>query len=126
MKLKLWQFEYDFDRDDAKIVVPIILLALAICFTQLDSALLICAGVIYYAIYFFGAQACAATKERIQQYKMRCPNCRDRKIILQGYEGYKSDEHYPYYLCDNCGTTSILTDGGLLQINPPRQKVQSF
>jgi hypothetical protein len=26
MKIKLWQWEYDFDKEDAKIVVPLILL----------------------------------------------------------------------------------------------------
>jgi hypothetical protein len=30
MKIKFWQFEYEFDRDDAKIVVPIALLLVAI------------------------------------------------------------------------------------------------
>jgi len=30
MKIKLWQLEYDFDKEDAKIVVPLILLLLGI------------------------------------------------------------------------------------------------
>ena len=55
-------------------------------------------------------------RARITKAKMRCPKCKNRKIILQGYQSYKSDEQYPYYFCDNCKTTSILTDGGLLQI----------
>ena len=55
-------------------------------------------------------------KGYIAKLKMRCPHCKNRKIILQGYQEYKSDEHYPYYFCDNCKTTSILTEGGLLPI----------
>jgi hypothetical protein len=47
---------------------------------------------------------------------MRCPHYKNRKIILQGYQGYKSDEQYLYYFCDACETTSILTGGGLLKI----------
>lgn len=47
---------------------------------------------------------------------MRCPECKNEKIILQGYQSYKGDEHYPYYFWDSCKTTSILTDGGLLKI----------
>jgi hypothetical protein len=36
MKIKFWQFEYDFDRDDAKIIVPMILLLVAISATTLN------------------------------------------------------------------------------------------
>jgi hypothetical protein len=116
MKLKLWQFEYDFDRDDAKIVVPIILLVLAVLKTDLSPVLLIGLTAGYYLLYFFLANAVAAIKNGLLKLKMRYPKCGNRKIILQGYQEYKSDELYSYYFCDQCKTTSILTDGGLLQI----------
>jgi ribosomal protein S27E len=116
MKIKLWQFEYDFDRDDAKIIVPIILLVIAVWTTNLNPILLIGLVVAYYLLYFFMSDAIAGIKGHMARLKMRCPKCKNRKIILQGYQGYKSDEEYPYYYCDDCGTTSILTNGGLLKI----------
>jgi hypothetical protein len=116
MKIKFWQFEYDFDRDDAKIIVPTILLVVAVAKTSLNPILLISLAAFYYLLYFFMAYAVAAVKGCIAKLKMRCPKCKNRKIILQGYQSYKSDEEYPYYYCDDCGTTSILTGGGLLKI----------
>ncbi len=116
MKIKFWQFEYDFDRDDAKIVIPVILLLAAISATNLDPVWLIGSTAIYYLLYFFMMDAVAAVKSQLVKLKMRCPKCKNRKIILQGYQAYKSDEHYAYYFCDNCKTTSILTDAGLLKI----------
>lgn len=120
MKLKIWQFEYDFDRDDAKIVIPIILLLAAISVTTLNPIFLLAATAAYYLLYFFMMDAVAAVKGYVTKLKMRCPKCKNRKIILQGYETYKSDEYYAYYFCDECGTTSILTDGGLHELNKPR------
>jgi predicted RNA-binding Zn-ribbon protein involved in translation (DUF1610 family) len=116
MKIKFWKFEYDFDRDDAKIIIPIILLLAAIAVTNLNPILLLGLAATYYLLYFFLMDAVTAIKGYVSRPRMRCPKCGSKKIILQGYQSYKSDELYAYYFCDNCKTTSILTDGGLLQI----------
>ncbi len=116
MKIKFWQFEYDFDRDDAKIVIPIAILLIAISVTNINPVWILAVIVTYYLLYFFSESAFKTVKGYIVKRNMRCPNCKSRKIILQGYQGYKSDEHYAHYFCDACETTSILTDGGLLQI----------
>ncbi|MEO6840950.1 MAG: hypothetical protein ABI192_09295 [Bradyrhizobium sp.] len=116
MKIKLWEFEYDFDRDDAKIVVPIALLVIAITTTRINPLWFLAAITAYYLLYFFSEPTLDAVRAYIAKRRMRCPHCKNRKIILQGYQGYKSDEHYPYYFCDSCNATSILTGGGLLQI----------
>jgi hypothetical protein len=116
MKIKLWTFEYEFDRDDAKIVVPIILLALAFSFTSIDRTALLAVAVAYYLIYFFAAKAVESIERWREQLKMRCPKCKNRKIYLQGYDTYNSDAHHPYYFCDSCKTTSVLTDRGMLKI----------
>ena len=116
MKIKLWQFEYDFDRDDAKIIVPIILLLMAISVTNLNPLWLLGLATVYYLLYFFLMDMVEGVKAYVAKTKMRCPKCKNRKIFLQGYQGYKSDEQHAYYFCDSCKTTSILTDGGLLQI----------
>ena len=116
MKIKFWTFEYDFDRDDAKIVVPIALLGIAISVTNVNPIWLLAIIVTYYLLYFFSGDAAEFIRAYVERQKMRCPHCKNRKIILQGYQGYKSDEQYPYYFCDSCETTSVLTDGGLLKI----------
>ena len=117
MKIKFWQFEYDFDKDDAKIVIPVILLLIAIITTRINPALLIGVAAIYYFLYFFSGVISNSIISIIPKPKLKCPRCRNRKIILQGYDTYKSDEYYPYYLCTGCGTTSVLTQGGLLDVN---------
>jgi hypothetical protein len=38
MKIKFLQAEYDFDKDDAKIVVPLLLLMLALTFSRLNRS----------------------------------------------------------------------------------------
>jgi hypothetical protein len=116
MKIKFWHFEYDFDRDDAKIVIPVALLVIAISVTSINPIWLLGAIVAYYLLYFFSGSVIEVIQGYIARQKMRCPHCKNRKIILQGYQGYKSDEQYPYYFCDACETTSILTGGGLLKI----------
>lgn len=116
MKLKFWQFEYDFDKEDAKIVVPIILLLIALSFTTFDRQILVLLTAFYYLLYFFLREAVSGIKSLIPTPKLKCPKCKNRKIILQGYQGYKSDEQYAHYFCTDCGQTSILTDGGLLPV----------
>ena len=37
MKLKFWQFEYEFDKDDAAIVVPLILVILCLAYTKIQK-----------------------------------------------------------------------------------------
>jgi hypothetical protein len=116
MKIKFWKFEYDFDHDDAKIVVPIALLLISVSVTSVNPLWLLAAAAANYLLYFYLESAVKVTQAYIARRKLRCPHCKNRKIILQGYQGYKSDEHYPHYFCDSCETTSILTDGGLVKI----------
>ena len=117
MKIKAWQFEYEFDRDDAKIVIPIVLLLTAISATAVNPMWWLATLTIYCLLYFFAGTAIDAARTFLAKRNMRCPSCKNRKIFLQGYQGYKSDEQYPYYFFDSCETTAILTDGGLLKIS---------
>ncbi len=109
MKIKIWQFEYDFDKDDAKIVMPFALVALAIAFSKKNSIIFISLGSIYYLVYFFSNKL----SDLIKKIKFRCPKCKSRKLILQGYQTHHSDELHAFYLCTDCKTTSIQTEGGL-------------
>ena len=84
--------------------------------TTLNLVWLLGFASIYYLLYSFLRDTIEIIKGYIIKMKMRCPNCKNRKIFLQGYQGYKSDEQHAYYYCDDCKTISILTDGGLLKI----------
>ena len=119
MKLKLWQWEYDFDKEDAQIVVPLILLLLGLAFTALPKAALWAGGVTYYLLYFF-LPPCFATLKRMAArgwhwMRFRCPYCKSRDVFLQRYEGYHSDEAYGFYLCNQCGNTSVEVRDRLLK-----------
>src|SRR5277367_4699717 len=116
MKIKFWQLEYDFDKDDARIVVPLILLLLGLAITQLNKKALWGGAVAYYLLYFFMGSLFRALKELFLRSRtwlhawrfFRCPYCKSRDVILQGYQGYHSDEQYAFHLCNTCRETSVL------------------
>ena len=118
VKIELWQFKYDFDKDDAKIVIPVLLLALGLAFTPLNKSWLWSGAVVYYVLYFFLKPfwiALGGLFEKIHHWWMfRCPFCKSRDVFLQGYGGYHSDEFYGWHLCNHCGETVILLHSGKL------------
>ena len=113
MKIKFGIFKYEFDKDDAKIVIPVILILIAIVATNLDRTIMLLGVTSYYLLYFFLSDFLKKLKNLFPKPKLKCLKCNSRKIILQGYDTYKSDEHHAFYLCTKCKTTSILTEGGL-------------
>ncbi len=119
MKIKLWQWEYDFDKGDAEIVVPLVLLLLGLAFTPLNKAWLWSGGVGYYLLYFF-LKPCMLEVKRLlgslyHWWIFRCPYCKSREVILQGYEGYHSDEQYAFHMCNQCRETSVLVNEKLVK-----------
>ena len=119
MKIKLWQFEYDFDKEDAKIVVPLVLLPLGLAFTQLKKEALWIGAVAYYLLYFFIKPCFLGLKGLVAGIRtwlfFRCPYCKSREVVLQGYQGYHSDECYAFYLCNQCRETSVLVNERLIK-----------
>jgi hypothetical protein len=119
VKIKLWQFEYDFDKNDAKIVVPLILLVLGLAFTTLNKTALWVGGVAYYLLYFFIREGLAGLWGMLSRLRswwlFRCPSCKSREIIMQGYQGYHSDELYAFYLCNRCRDTSVMVNDKLIK-----------
>jgi len=120
MKIELWQFKYDFDKEDAQIVIPVLLLALGLAFTPINKAALWSGAVIYYALYFFLKPTVVALKDHLfapirQWLFFRCPHCKSRDVFLQGYQGYHSDEQYAFHRCNKCGQTSVLVGQRLLK-----------
>jgi len=125
MKIKLWQFEYDFDKEDAKIVIPVLLLALGLAFTPLNKSALWSGFVVYYLLYFFLMPFLIALQDHLfipvrHWLFFRCPYCKSRDVFLQGYEGYHSDELYAWHLCNHCGETLILINDRLIKPGPDR------
>jgi hypothetical protein len=124
MKIKILQSEWDFDKDDAKIVVPIALLLLGVTLTQVKKEWLLSAAVIYYALYFFLTPSLRTLKNSfiepvLRWISFRCPHCRSRDIFEQGLQKYHGDVPYYWHLCNHCGQTSILlTSGRLIKPGP--------
>ena len=119
MKLKLWQWEFDFDKEDAQVVFPLILLLLGLFFTHLRREWIWSGAVVYYLLFFFLKPSLLALRESLlrmrHQWLFRCPYCKSREVILQGYQGYHSDEQYAYHLCNKCRETSILVNQRLIK-----------
>lgn len=111
MKIKLWQLEYDFDKEDAKIVVPLILLLLGMTLTQLRKDWMLGGVAAYYLLYFF-LPPCIATLKRLvvwvrHRFAFRCPYCKSRELILQGMQEFHGDIPYDHYFCNRCRETSV-------------------
>lgn len=124
MKFKLWHWEYEFDRGDAEVVFPLILLILGLTLTPLNKIWLWGGTVGYYLLYFFVKRFFVGLKKLVVEFQhwrsFRCPYCRSRDIFLQGYQGYHSDEQYAIHLCNDCKETSVLVhhSGRLIKANP--------
>jgi hypothetical protein len=112
MKIKLWRWELDFDKEDAKIVIPLVLLLLGLVFTRLNKEALWGGAVAYYLLYFFLRELVA--RVRLWLF-FRCPYCKSREVLLQGYQGYHSDEQYAYHLCNRCRKTSVMVNERLIK-----------
>ena len=79
MKIKFWNFEYDFDRDDAKVVVPILLMVIAISVSSVNPLWWLTAAAAYYVLYFFSGSAVEAIRGYIAKRKMRMPTMQKPK-----------------------------------------------
>jgi hypothetical protein len=131
MKIKIGTWgEYDFDKEDAKIVVPLILLLLGLFLTQLRKDVLLGAAVAYYALYFFLPPCFRALKEQLAQdrrwFAFRCPYCKSRELILQGPQEFHGDIPYDHYFCNRCRETCVWVNTGgtdkMIAPNPSKLK----
>lgn len=119
MKIKVWKWELDFDRSDAEIAVPLLLLSLGLAFTGLNKTWLWIGAAAYYLLYFFLKPCVLGVKKFVENFYrwwiFKCPYCKSREVILQGYQGYHSDEQYAFHLCNRCRNTSVLVNGKLIK-----------
>lgn len=112
MKIKIGSWgEYDFDKEDARIIVPLILLLLSLFQTQLRKDWLIGGVAAYYALYFFLPPLFGAfgkLVERIRHWrKFRCPYCKSHELVLQGPQEFHGDIPYDWYFCHRCRESSV-------------------
>lgn len=129
MKIKLWQFEYDFDKEDAQIVIPVLLLALGLAFTPLNKSWLWSGAVVYYALYFFLKPSISALHDLWLKFHFRCPHCKSRAVVYRGMNNYHGDVPYDWYLCNHCGEDSIylnISNKRLVKPGPGRGKVEEL
>jgi hypothetical protein len=93
MKIKLWQLEYDFNKEDAEIVVPLILLLLGLVYTELKREVLWGGAVVFYLSYFFLKQFLLALKGSFDRCTTDWPSgahtaeaaksfCRDIRVTI--------------------------------------------
>jgi DNA-directed RNA polymerase subunit RPC12/RpoP len=123
MKLKFWQAEFEFDRDDAKIVIPLILLLLGLTVTPLPRHWLLAGFAAYYAVFLFLAEPLKKWIERqhrIRRY--RCPYCKSLHTVELGLQEYLGDVPYYWYRCNDCGDESVFVDEKLIVPGPGRKR----
>lgn len=132
MKLKIGNWgEYEFDKDDARIVVPLILLVFALAFTQLRKDALLGGAAVYYLLYFFLPPCFAGIKKlfaKLQHWRtFRCPYCKSHELILQGMQEFQGDVPYDWYFCHRCRETSVYvnTFGAEKMIAPNASKLKT-
>jgi DNA-directed RNA polymerase subunit RPC12/RpoP len=114
MKLKFWQGEFEFDRDDAVIVVPIILLLLSFA-TPLPRIWLLVGFGTYYAVLFFAGKLVQPFKKWFEMRGYRCPYCKSPYTVVLGLNDYLGDCPYYFYKCNDCGQESIEMHGSLVE-----------
>jgi DNA-directed RNA polymerase subunit RPC12/RpoP len=114
MKLKFWLGEFEFDRDDAVIVTPLILLLLSFA-TPLPKLWLLVGFAVYYAVLFFVGKLFEPMKKWFVKRSYRCSYCKSRHTIVLGLNDYLGDCPYYFYKCNDCGQESIDVDGTLVQ-----------
>jgi hypothetical protein len=115
MKIKIGNWgEYEFDKEDARIVVPLILLLLALFLTPLRKEVLLAAAVAYYFLYFFLPPFFRAFKQLLararHRFRFRCPYCKSHELILQGMQEFHGDIPYDHYFCNRCRETSVFVN----------------
>lgn len=115
MKFKFGQFsEFEFDKDDAKIAVPLVLLLVAVAVTPLPKVWLLAGFGVYYAVLFFAR----LITEPLQQWRkmrgFRCPYCKSLHTVELGLQEYLGDVPHYWFRCNECGKESVSVDNKLM------------
>ena len=119
MKLKFLKVEFEFDKDDAQIVVPLILLVLGLTLTPLPKTWLLAGAVVYYMLFFFIPKTVEPLKKwLVRQYNKwayKCPYCKSQHTVMLGLQEYLGDIPYNWSRCNDCGEESVFLDDRLVK-----------
>ena len=107
MKFKFLQSEFEFDKDDAKIAVPLALLALGMAFTPISKAWLLAGAGIYYLLLFYLNKLTEPLKKWLKFRAFKCPYCRSTHTVFLGLQDYLGDIPHYWYRCNECGEESF-------------------
>jgi DNA-directed RNA polymerase subunit RPC12/RpoP len=126
VKFKFVQSEFEFDRDNAKIGVPLVLLALGLAFTPVPKTRLLAGAGVYYLLLFFLPIVVEPLKKWIERLhtlrKCRCPYCRSLHTVTLGLQEYLGDVPYYWYRCNDCGEDSVCVDDRLIVPSPGKKR----
>ena len=114
MKFKFATTELEFDRDDAKIAVPLVLLGLAMAFTPLPKLWLVIGAAVYYLFLLFLMEPLTKLVQSVHKKRQyRCPYCRSPYTVMICLDNYIGDSPYYFYRCNDCGGDSVFIDDQL-------------
>lgn len=129
MKFKFLQAEFEFDRDDAKIAIPLALLGLGLAFAPVPKGWQLSAAVVYYLLLFFLPPVTTPLKKWVSEWyglrKYRCPHCNSIHTVLLGLSEYLGDVPFYWYRCNDCGEQSVCVDEKLIVPVPGKRKLTS-
>jgi DNA-directed RNA polymerase subunit RPC12/RpoP len=113
MKIKFPKFEFEFGKEDAEIVVPLVLLGVSFFAIPNYRGILFVITTIYFLILLLCKIVTPQIKLLILKRRLKCPVCKSRLIILEGLRPYNSGVEHEVYKCTECQKYSIMTEGGL-------------
>jgi hypothetical protein len=123
MKFKFLQAEFEFDRDDAKIAVPLVLLALAMAFTPIPKLWLLAGAGVYYLLLLFLLEPLKKLTQHLYNKRFsRCPYCKSPHMVMLGLMEYLGDAPYYWYRCNDCAGEAVCVDGKLLEPGPGKKR----
>jgi hypothetical protein len=116
--------EFEFDKDDAKIAVPLVLLLVALTVTPLPKVWLLAGFSAYYVVLFFVTEPLKKWLERLHRLRAyRCPFCKSLHTVELGLQQYLGDVPYYWFRCNDCGDESVCVDNRL--VVPHKWKLSS-
>lgn len=115
MKFKFGNLgEFEFDKDDVKIAIPLVLLLVALAVTPLPKVWLLAGFGVYYVVFFFAR----LITDPLQQWRklrgFRCPYCKSHHTVELGLQEYLGDVPYYWFRCNDCGRESVSVDNKLM------------
>jgi hypothetical protein len=125
MKLTFWQGEFEFDRDDAVIVIPLILLLLSFA-TPLPKVWVLVGFAVYYVVLFFLRDPLKKLYSWLyNKWAFRCPDCCSSHTVELGLAEYLGDVSHYWFRCNDCGDESVCLLSPRKLVKPGNWKLTS-